>query len=121
MNIEYELTQPNLPLSDVIMSIPLPVGSGNPVITDSDGDYSVDSKKRILDWKLPLIDSKNKTGSMEFNIPGVPDDFFPISIQFQSDKPFMQFSIHDVITRNTGEKVNFAMEAEVLVDRYVIQ
>ena len=121
VNIEYELTQPNLPLSDVIISIPIPTGSGNPVVTEADGDYAVDAKKRIIEWQLPLIDSKNRTGSMEFSIPGLPDDFFPISIQFRSERSFMQFAIHDVITRNTGEKVKFSMEAELLVDRYVIQ
>ena len=121
VNIEYELTQPTLSLSDVTISIPLPTGSGNPVVTESDGDYVVDSKKRVLDWHLAVIDSSNTTGSMEFSIPGLQDDFFPISIQFHSDKPLMQFSIHDVIARNTGERVKFSSEAELTVDRYVIQ
>eukprot|EP00800_Vazella_pourtalesii_P021293 TRINITY_DN7853_c0_g2_i2.p1 TRINITY_DN7853_c0_g2~~TRINITY_DN7853_c0_g2_i2.p1 ORF type:complete len:453 (-),score=114.69 TRINITY_DN7853_c0_g2_i2:58-1416(-) len=121
VNIEYELTQPTLSLSDVTISIPLPTGSGNPVVTESDGDYAVDSKKRVLDWHLAVIDSSNRTGSMEFSIPGLQDDFFPISIQFHSDRPLMQFSIHDVIARNTGEKVKFSSEAELTVERYVIQ
>lgn len=121
VNIEYELVQTYLTLYDVIISIPIPTGSGNPVVTEADGDYFVDSKKRTLEWRLAVIDTKNKNGSMEFNIPGLPDDFFPISIQFNSDKSFMQFSIHDVITRNTGEKIKFSMENELLVDKYIIQ
>jgi hypothetical protein len=42
---------------------------------------------KTLEWQLPVIDSSNKQGTFEFNIPG--DDlnaFFPMSVTFISEK-----------------------------------
>ena len=31
-------------------------------------------------WQYPVIDAKNKSGSMEFSVAGNPDDFFTVTI-----------------------------------------
>lgn len=59
-------------------------GVGAPVIGDLDGEYRHDSRRNILEWCLPVVDVKNKTGSLEFSIAGQPNDFFPVNVSFVS-------------------------------------
>ena len=35
-----------------------------------------------------LIDANNKSGSLEFSVGGNPDDFFPVTLSFNSTKSF---------------------------------
>lgn len=63
-------------------------GVGSPVVGDLDGQYNHDSRKNILEWSLPVIDEKNKSGSLEFSIDGKPNDFFPINVSFVSKRNF---------------------------------
>ena len=70
-------------------------GVGSPVIGDLDGEHSYDPKKHILEWRLPVIDSSNKTGSMEFTVAGLPSDFFPVRVSFTSTKPYCSIEVSD--------------------------
>ena len=63
--------------------------SAEPSVTvhSADGSYFVDRQRRSLDWQLPVINSSNKAGSLECNIPG--DDvngFFPVMVSFISER-----------------------------------
>ena len=44
------------------------------------------SKDNLLLWEVPLIDAGNRSGSLEFSVPGQVDTdvFFPISVAFVS-------------------------------------
>ena len=73
-----------------------------------DGEYNYESKKHVLQWRLPVIDASNKTGSMEFSIAAIPDDFFPITVSFVSTRLYCHVEVsqshdtlsgsHDVVT-----------------------
>ena len=65
----------------------------SPVVNDCDGEYHYDSRKNHLEWKLPVIDSGNKSGSMEFSIAGKPDDFFPVTVSFYSKKSICNIEV----------------------------
>lgn len=53
----------------------------SPNVSECDGNYNHDSRKNFLQWNLPIIDSSNKSGSMEFNVAAsIPGDFFPIQV-----------------------------------------
>ncbi len=43
VNIDYELSNTALALQDVVITVPLPAGSGAPVIGSCDGEYAVDT------------------------------------------------------------------------------
>ena len=58
-----------------------------------DGEYHYDHKHSILEWQLPVIDSSNKSGSMEFSISGHPGDFFPVSVSFASTKSYCDLKV----------------------------
>ena len=66
---------------------------GAPVVGDVDGEYHYDAKKHILEWRVSVIDATNKTGSMEFNVAGLPGDFFPIRVYFVSSKSYCNIEV----------------------------
>ncbi|MGH0148265.1 UNVERIFIED_CONTAM: hypothetical protein FKN15_046437 [Acipenser sinensis] len=96
VNIEYELQEESLELNDVVITIPVPLGVGAPVIGDLDGEYRHDSRRNVLEWTLPIIDAKNKSGSMEFSIAGQPSDFFPVNVSFVSKRNYCDIQILSV-------------------------
>lgn len=119
VNIEYELEQDDLELNDVCITIPLPSGVGGPVVSDCDGEYNIDSRKNILQWNLPVIDSSNKSGSMEFSINGHADDFFPVNVSFVSKKSYCDLKILEARQINGGA-VKYSSEVLFYVDKYEI-
>lgn len=121
VSVEYELQDghTHLELADVTIRIPVPSGVGAPVIGSCDGDYKHDSRKNFLEWTLVVIDSSNASGSLEFSIPGHPDDFFPISVEFHSTKKsFIHVAVAGVSDAETGESTKYSSETVLLVDRY---
>lgn len=68
-------------------------GVGAPTIGEMDGDYYFDSRKSVLEWQLAVIDSSNSSGSLEFTIAGIPDDFFPVNVSFYSTKTLCDFQV----------------------------
>lgn len=120
VNIEYELLQENLQLNDVVISIPVPHGVGGPVVSDVDGEYHYDHKHSVLEWQLPVIDTSNKSGSMEFSIAGHPGDFFPVSVSFSSTKSYCDLKITDILSADDRKPVKFSQEVSFSVDKYEI-
>lgn len=124
VNIEYELEQENMELEDVQINIPCPSGVGSPVVNECDGDHHYDTHKRMLQWRLPFIDSTNKAGSLEFNINssgGVhPEDFFPVTVSFVSKKPYCDIAINEVQHIDSNEPERYSSEVFFLVEKYEI-
>ncbi|XP_078282837.1 coatomer subunit delta isoform X2 [Rhinoraja longicauda] len=121
VNIEYELQESSLELNDVVIAIPLPTGAGTLLISELEGEYHHDSRKNLLEWCLPVIDAKNKSGSMEFSIPGQPNDFFPINVSFVSKKNYCNIQVSGINHVESNSPVRFSLETMFLVDRYEIQ
>lgn len=67
------------------------------MIGELDGEYDYDSKKHVLNWRLPLVDSSNKNGSMEFTVPAIPSDFFPVNVSFYSSKSYCNIEVSRVL------------------------
>lgn len=63
-----------------------------PVVAECDGDYTYEKRGALL-WQLPVIDSSNKTGSMEFSCGGNADDFFPVHVSFYSKKTYSEIKV----------------------------
>lgn len=120
VNIEYELLQSELELTDVIISIPCPSGVGAPVVGEVAGEYKFDSKKHVLEWRLPVIDSSSSTGMMEFTIAGMESDFFPIRVEFVSTKTYSHIEVVGVKQVEGGDPVKFSTEVLFTADRYEI-
>ncbi|KAG9281758.1 coatomer subunit delta-like [Astyanax mexicanus] len=120
VNIEYELQEDSLELNDVVISIPIPSGVGAPVIGDLDGEYRHDSRRNVLEWCLPVVDMKNKTGSLEFSIAGQPNDFFPVNVSFVSKGNYCDIQVSKVYQVDGNSPVRFSTETSFVVDKYEI-
>ena len=68
-------------------------GVGGPVVGEIDGEYHYDHKRSLLEWQLPVIDSSNKNGSLEFSVAGHPSDFFPVAVTFISSKSYCDVKV----------------------------
>lgn len=120
VNIEYELAHTNLELVDVNITIPLPMGC-TPVVGECDGTYTHESRRNQLTWNLPLVDSSNKTGSLEFNAPrAIPNDFFPLSVSFSSKSSYASIKITEVALVDDDSPVKHSVEAVLYPDKYEI-
>lgn len=124
VNIEYELEKEDMELNQVLIQIPLPPGSGAPVVHECEGDYSHD-KKGFLDWRLPLIDASNKSGSLEFTVAsGSPDDVFPVKVSFTSPKTYCDLSVTEVVAIEddgaAAGPLKFSKEISVFAEKYEI-
>lgn len=78
---------------NVLVSVDHRHGVGGPVVGEVDGEYHYDHKHSVLEWQLPVVDSSNKSGSMEFSIAGHPGDFFPVSVSFSSTKSYCNLKV----------------------------
>lgn len=87
-------------------------GSGAPVVAECDGEYTYEKRGALL-WQLPLIDAKNKSGSMEFSCGGNPDDFFPVQVAFFSKKSYSGIEVN-LNSVNCASVLNFVSYAQVL-------
>lgn len=120
VTIEYELQLNDMELNDVTISIPVPAGVGAPSIGEVDGDYNYDAKKATLEWKLPVINASNPSGSMEFTMSAIADDFFPINVSFYSTKTICDIVLNGVRDSETQSPVKFSQERSLTVDKYEI-
>ncbi|KAL7287627.1 hypothetical protein TKK_0018272 [Trichogramma kaykai] len=120
VNIEYELEQKDLELNDVHINIPLPIGS-NPVISEFDGAYSHEARKNLLIWSLELIDSSNKSGSLEFSVQNArPVDFFPLHVSFSSKTPYAQIKVRDVMLVEDDSPVAHSVDTVFFTENYEV-
>jgi len=119
VNIEYELEKDQLELQDVVITIPIAHGSGTPVVAECDGDYTYEKRGALL-WQLPMIDAKNKTGSIEFSCGGNPDDFFPVQVAFFSKKSYSGIEVLDCYEVDSESVVKHSSETILVGDRYEI-
>lgn len=120
VNIEYDLTHTNLELADVNITIPLPIGC-QPTVGECDGTYTHESRKNHLVWSLPLIDSSNKTGSLEFSAPrSIPNDFFPLTVSFTSKTSYASIKITDVLLVDDDSPVKHTIDAVLFPEKYEV-
>lgn len=120
VNIEYELEHSHLELNEVCITIPLPMGC-NPVVAECDGEYNHDSRKNALIWSMPILDSSNKTGSLEFSAPNSnPDDFFPLHVNFVSKQSYADLKITEVLQVDDDTPAKYSSETVLFADKYEI-
>lgn len=68
--------------------------SGQPKIDHVDGNYRFNASHKTLEWLIPLVDSSNTSGTLEFTIPGAEsNDFFPVKVNFNSKKTFCNIEV----------------------------
>lgn len=122
VNIEYELNQEHLELQSVQINVPCPSGVGAPTVENADGEYAFDQRHSVLSWQHPVINADNKQGTIEFNMPGRPEDFFPVSVSFVSSQTFCCVTV-DAVEGAEGDHrpMNFSQVSSLTVEKYSIE
>ncbi|XP_053620572.1 coatomer subunit delta isoform X2 [Plodia interpunctella] len=119
VNIEYELEQPHLTLSDVNITIPLPSGNTQVVVHQWEGSYT--QKGRSLIWSIPVVNAQQKTGSLEFTVtPAIPNDFFPLTVTWTSETSLAQLTAVKVTQAEDGSPVDYSQDISFHPDKYEI-
>jgi hypothetical protein len=118
VNVEFELTRPNMVLTDV--NILLPLGTSDPPAIDAiDGQYKHDPASGMMCWHFDQIDSSNTTGALEFSIAGSnPDAFFPVQIMFKSEVLLCPVEITGVNSSANGTTIPNIMTKSFAPESY---
>lgn len=120
VNIDYELQDDNLELINVVIVIPLAHGCGAPNVSECEGEYQYEPRKNQLTWELPVVDSSNKSGALEFSCQGQAEDFFPINVTFYSKRPYADLSVGDVVLVDDGSSVKYSADTNFFTEKYEI-
>ncbi|CAD6188553.1 unnamed protein product [Caenorhabditis auriculariae] len=119
VNIEYTLQREDLALNNVRITIPLPPSTA-PVVSECEGSYEYQKSRNQMLWTLPVIDSSNSTGVLEFTVPnGHSDHFFPVHVHFSSECLFVPITVSEVL-KGSDEPVPFSSETLLNVDSFEI-
>jgi len=121
VSIEYELQKLNLELNNVSIIVPIPSNVSAPIIKQIDGDYSYEKYKNCLIWRISSIDQSNSSGSLEFSVGGHASDFFPVNVNFVSNKSYCDIQVSGVMQAdNSSSAVKNSIETNFSVDKYEI-
>ncbi|KJH41857.1 adaptor complexe medium subunit family protein [Dictyocaulus viviparus] len=120
VNIEYTLQREDLSLENVTITIPLPVAT-IPVVSECEGSYDYQKARNQLIWTMPLIDSANSSGTLEFSVPnGHADHFFPVQIRFHSHNLYCDIGVDSVQLMDGSSAVPYSTETRFTTDKYEI-
>ena len=116
LNLEYEAAD-GVSLNNV--SVVIPGVHNPPKVISVDGQYKHDSASGALIWHNAVVDDSNQSGSLEFNVDGTSNDFFPIQVQFSSEKLFGNIEVTKVVGgHGEGEDVKYEIRRNLIPDSY---
>lgn len=69
--------------------------SCNAVVNECDGEYKLETRKRLLEWNIAVLDTSNSSGALEFSVASncTPSDFFPLHVSFASKNPYADLRV----------------------------
>ncbi|XP_045599031.1 coatomer subunit delta [Procambarus clarkii] len=120
VNIEYNLEKRDMELNEVTITIPLASGAPPPVINECEGEHEYDRSHCALVWRIPVIDKGSPTASMDFTARGVPDNFFPVRVSFNSPRPYCDLKVLGVVSTSDGAPVTYSHETQLKTNVYEI-
>ena len=120
MNIDFELQKTDLELLDVVISVPLPPGSGAPVVGEVDGEFRFNRKAGAIEWMLPVVNKDTPGGSMDFTTEASSaDEFFPVEAAFRSTKTLAAVEVARA-ELGTGGESTFSSSSVFRTTKYSI-
>jgi coatomer subunit delta len=120
ITIEYELAPSThvAPLHKVIVTIPYM--SSEPSVSSFDATYEVTGDS--LEWTIGTVDAANSNGSFEFEAQAEDEgEFFPMAVQFDMSKPFVEVDLLAAKLMDEGEEVNVAKVVRSVSDGFAIE
>jgi hypothetical protein len=96
-------------------------GQGMPSIGQADGEYTVDPRKRCILWSIPLLDSSNASGMLEFSVQSEDlSAFYPIQVSFLSKSLFCDVQVEQITSLTTGGVLDYAAEKSLGTESYSV-
>ena len=123
VSIEYSKELDKLTLSNLRIKMPLGTPS-SPNILSLDGTFKHNATAQDLIWEVPLVDSSNSTGTLEFNIHSKnssPDAFFPIEVEFSSNEMFCDLDVATVKTADGKSPILYGLTKSMSTEGYIIE
>ena len=120
ITIEYELASSThvAPLHNVIVTIPYT--SSEPSVSSFDASYEVTGDS--LEWKIGTVDAEAPNGSFEFEAQAEDEaEFFPMAVQFEMSKPFVEVDLLAARLVDEGEEVNVVKVVRSVSDGFAIE
>ena len=105
----------------VILTFALSSDGSYPTVSSHSGEWALNSSSHSLDWTIPLINSDERSGSLEFSVGG--DDagaFFPVKVAFVAQGSVAGVKVAGVSSVESGEPVVFSEDATVVVENYAV-
>ena len=124
VNVEYELENADLSLTDVTLSIPMPMGVVPHVGEAEQGAHMLEPTSGRLLWQVPAINADAPSGNLEFAVDAgadTADVFFPLTVDFTSSASLTGLEVRDVQGVDMGEPLPFSMEAHLTTDGFLIK
>jgi hypothetical protein len=124
VSIEYSLEPgAGLELHQVQVRVPLGTTAAPEIISAEAGSQSFANGELL--WELPLINTNNATGSLEFNLAqSDAESFFPITVTFLSRRLFCDIGVESVSSTQSGLAIAYGSSRMLCVDEqanYIIE
>mmetsp|Transcript_23160 Transcript_23160/g.61928 ORF Transcript_23160/g.61928 Transcript_23160/m.61928 type:complete len:514 (-) Transcript_23160:306-1847(-) len=121
VNVEYNVNSSH-ELHNVTIAIPLGTANMPQIISMDSGNHRHNRSAEELIWEIPLIDSSNKSGTLEFNVAQKDSDaFFPINIGFGSQQLHAGIDVGAVINTESNTPVQFGLTKGLIAEAYKIE
>ena len=121
VNIEYTLTNTDLTLLDVVVTVPLGDSDATPRIVSIDGTHKHNTRANVLTWHVPSISADNASGTLEFNIKGRNTDaFFPVTVAFTASETLCPLGVAQALSLDDGRTLRAGITKSLVVDSYEI-
>ncbi|EYC21356.1 hypothetical protein Y032_0019g3770 [Ancylostoma ceylanicum] len=120
VNIEYTLQREDLSLENVVITVPLPPATV-PVVSECEGSYDYQKARNQIVWTMPVIDSTNSSGTLEFTVPnGHSDHFFPVQVRFYTEKLYCDIGVDAVQSMDGNSAIPFSIETRFISEKYEV-
>jgi coatomer subunit delta len=120
ITIEYELAPFThvAPLHNVTVTIPYT--SSEPSVSSFDASYEVTGD--ALEWKVGTVDADTPNGSFEFEAQADDEaEFFPMAVQFEMSKPFVEVDLLAATLVDEGEEVDVVKVVRSVSKEFAIE
>lgn len=122
VNVEYTCDKPGLELHNVVIAIPLGTSAAPNIITCDSGTHRHNRSAEELVWEIDMIDSANKSASLEFNVSQRDEDaFFPIQVNFRSKQMNAGVDVGSIVHSMSGAPVRYGVTKNVTTDSYKVE
>lgn len=119
ITLEYELVNPDAHSLQHV-GVTIPYSSAEPAVSSFDAIYQVTGDS--LEWTIGAVDASNPTGAFEFEAQTDDEsEFFPISVSFELEKPFVDVDVLGAKLLEMDEEVDFEKTIKAVADGFLIE